>query len=483
MKYKKPNIFRFQKGGLTRNEKAQARAVKGAEFYQPMLARNNASQVSSMADRMKAMDPRNNLGAPAVNMPNQAINNDGLDNLERDRAAFQASRRPSDYYDPSQMTRSQAFAQAHKAGLKEFSYGNDRIAVKFAEQPNTPSSRGTSRGQSQQRAETVATAVGQPGQGQPTGNPNDILATMGQVNDFGRGASGLSTTSGYTGDRGSKAFAVAGRYLKQAFAPREVNATVYDTKNNPETYTEEYLRGDDITGRDMMYRERILRDRANKAKELGVNHTPTSRHRPAAPATPAPVPSNTGGSGRVTHPTVHDTSEASAFFSGLFGGNKVASRAFNPPHPPQPSYRKRGGILFQQGGQIPQEQGVSQELIADFVVRFLSSQGMGEEQILDPSGQGFSQEAQQMVMPILEQIGEDPQFWQAYQQDPEGTIGQISQSPEQVAMARKGARLEILRKGGKKKKMKSRKCKCGCEITTVKEEGGKLSSKCACGCK
>ena len=139
---------------------------------------------------------------------------------------------------------------------------------------------------------------------------------------------------------------------------------------------------------------------------------------------------------------------------------------------------------YQQGGALPSEKkSIPEALIADFVVRFLSSQGMGEEQILDPSGQGFSQEAQQMVMPILEQIGEDPQFWQAYQQDPEGTIGQISQSPEQVAMARKGARLEILRKGGKKKKMKSRKCKCGCEITTVKEEGGKLSSKCACGCK
>lgn len=36
-------------------------------------------------------------------------------------------------------------------------------------------------------------------------------------------------------------------------------------------------------------------------------------------------------------------------------------------------------------------------------------------------------------------------------------------------------------KGAKLKKLK--KCKCGCDMITVKEKGGKMISKCACGCK
>lgn len=39
-------------------------------------------------------------------------------------------------------------------------------------------------------------------------------------------------------------------------------------------------------------------------------------------------------------------------------------------------------------------------------------------------------------------------------------------------------------KGAKLKKLKvtPKKCKCGCDMVTVKEKGGKISSKCSCGC-
>lgn len=40
-------------------------------------------------------------------------------------------------------------------------------------------------------------------------------------------------------------------------------------------------------------------------------------------------------------------------------------------------------------------------------------------------------------------------------------------------------------KGAKLKKLKTtpKKCKCGCDMVTVKEKGGKISSKCSCNCK
>lgn len=40
-------------------------------------------------------------------------------------------------------------------------------------------------------------------------------------------------------------------------------------------------------------------------------------------------------------------------------------------------------------------------------------------------------------------------------------------------------------KGAKLKKLKTtpKKCKCGCDMITVKEKGGKISSKCSCNCK
>lgn len=52
---------------------------------------------------------------------------------------------------------------------------------------------------------------------------------------------------------------------------------------------------------------------------------------------------------------------------------------------------------------------------------------------------------------------------------------------QQPTMAKNGTKLEYLTKLKKGKKI-TKKCKCGCDLITVKESGGKLVSKCSCGC-
>lgn len=50
---------------------------------------------------------------------------------------------------------------------------------------------------------------------------------------------------------------------------------------------------------------------------------------------------------------------------------------------------------------------------------------------------------------------------------------------EQAILAAKGAKLKKL---NAMKNKSSKKCKCGCDLVTVKEKGGKITTKCACNC-
>lgn len=62
--------------------------------------------------------------------------------------------------------------------------------------------------------------------------------------------------------------------------------------------------------------------------------------------------------------------------------------------------------------------------------------------------------------------------------DQEYTNQQNSASENQTQYAKKGAKLKKLQEykhGGKK-------CKCGCDLVMVKEEGGKISNVCSCKC-
>ena len=85
--------------------------------------------------------------------------------------------------------------------------------------------------------------------------------------------------------------------------------------------------------------------------------------------------------------------------------------------------------------------------------------------------------------------------WQTSIQDSPEDIDQISQAAGQLADEDWDAldlqysqeqpqeqQAQYAAKGAKIKKLKSMKCGCGCNMVTVKEEGGKMSSKCACNC-
>ena len=56
-----------------------------------------------------------------------------------------------------------------------------------------------------------------------------------------------------------------------------------------------------------------------------------------------------------------------------------------------------------------------------------------------------------------------------------------SQKENNAILAKKGAKLKKLQ--ALKKSPKAKKCACGCDLITFKEEGGKLSTKCSCNCK
>lgn len=51
-------------------------------------------------------------------------------------------------------------------------------------------------------------------------------------------------------------------------------------------------------------------------------------------------------------------------------------------------------------------------------------------------------------------------------------------SEEDIMIAKKGAYLKKL----KSKKSSIKKCKCGCDLIDVKEDGGKITKKCSCNC-
>ena len=86
--------------------------------------------------------------------------------------------------------------------------------------------------------------------------------------------------------------------------------------------------------------------------------------------------------------------------------------------------------------------------------------------------------------------------WIGLIQDSEDDAKAIAQAAEQLSdedwisleekyKSAQDKGIEFAAKGTKLKKLKSstKKCKCGCDLVTVKEKGGKVVSKCSCGCK
>ena len=102
-------------------------------------------------------------------------------------------------------------------------------------------------------------------------------------------------------------------------------------------------------------------------------------------------------------------------------------------------------------------------------------------QQMNPEKYGQIESMEEWIKTIQESEDDTQQIIQAAEQltdeDWENLDEQYSQQKEanNAILAAKGAKL-------KKLKSKAKKCKCGCDMVTVKEKGGKMISKCSCGC-
>jgi hypothetical protein len=139
---------------------------------------------------------------------------------------------------------------------------------------------------------------------------------------------------------------------------------------------------------------------------------------------------------------------------------------------------------FQQGGTVDnKESGSMDQLYVDFAIRYLKAKGISEDSMVDDEG-GLKDEFLEEVSTAINEV-DSPDFWEQYQSNPDAAVQSYIESkmePEQIEMARKGAKLKKLKKL-KKGGIKSRKCKCGCNLIMKKEAGGKIKEVCACGCK
>jgi hypothetical protein len=139
---------------------------------------------------------------------------------------------------------------------------------------------------------------------------------------------------------------------------------------------------------------------------------------------------------------------------------------------------------FQQGGTVDNEESSSMDqLYVDFAIRYLKAKGISEDNMVDDEG-GLKDEFLEEVSTAINEV-DSPDFWEQYQSNPDAAVQSYIESkmePEQIEMARKGAKLKKLKKL-KKGGIKSRKCKCGCDLIMKKEAGGTIVEVCACGCK
>lgn len=131
---------------------------------------------------------------------------------------------------------------------------------------------------------------------------------------------------------------------------------------------------------------------------------------------------------------------------------------------------------YQQGG--PVEETNDEMVILDFAIRYLKGLGVSEEELQSGIPEQWLEDEE--FLSKINAFANDPDAMLAYQEDPEATIqnylsAEQELTDDQIEFAKKGAKLKQL-------KSKQKRCKCGC-VMESKEKGGKLISKCSCGCK
>jgi len=129
----------------------------------------------------------------------------------------------------------------------------------------------------------------------------------------------------------------------------------------------------------------------------------------------------------------------------------------------------------QQGGQVNQD---NEQLMLEFVMDYFAKTGKTQDELIDENG-GLKDEYANEATQILQEVN-TPEFWEEYKKNPDQMVTNYierNQSPQEVEMAKKGTKLKNL------KDKKARKCKCGCNLTLKKGDGGTIVEVCACGCK
>lgn len=93
------------------------------------------------------------------------------------------------------------------------------------------------------------------------------------------------------------------------------------------------------------------------------------------------------------------------------------------------------------------EQGISQEdLIMDFAIRYLTTMGVAEQDIMDRDGNVNPEYVEEITAAINEV--DNPEFWEAYEQAPDELVMEYIESSNSgaIEMARKGTKLKRLSK-------------------------------------
>lgn len=493
MKYNKEKIKKFQKGGKTPKE-IMEEARRNQAIWRQQQEEDISSAIARDAANTAARDAVYNSGIPAYQSQQVSIN------VPRQELVLKE-------FEPS--TFSQAFRAARKAGLKEFTWQGKRYTTELAD-----------------------TAANTPVVNSPTDNVQDLVTeTSTEIFDILTPPWGAYWQFPYTAPRSTTPTSTT----PVTNTPPVTNTSVRTTRG-PQTGStpeERRARRQEIWG-PLIDAWRINRE-INRNREVSrapdIQYVGTRsimqqggkiENRPLYlrnvwekifGITPDYTPINSQESitsymdntlkgpvekrvirKEVPYANLHSimsirnpgTNRADTTFTAPSGTKYNMNDVRSGKAPSGYSYKffEKPVGYFQQGGTIDNEEsGSMDQLYVDFAIRYLKAKGISEDSMVDDEG-GLKDEFLEEVSTAINEV-DSPDFWEQYQSNPDAAVQSYIESkmePEQIEMARKGAKLKKLKKL-KKGGIKSRKCKCGCDLIMKKEAGGTIVEVCACGCK
>ncbi len=349
-----------------------------------------------------------------------------------------------------QLTFGEAFAQARKAGLKEFTWNNKLFTTNLKNETVIKSPANTN-------VNTLSTVTNT----STTNERNIPPVTNVKAPSIRKGLSGVSD---YTGWTGKKIPSTPTIYTPSIFRRDNISLSYQQggVIQKPLHLRNIWERIFNITPKytDINNEESIVSYMdGNKRKDVIRKEIPYGNKELFSTRI-------------ITNPLTDKADTTYVSPSGLTFDNKFIKK-----NPNYQSYLNKFGSYFkyQQGGKAEQ---INDQLYVDFAVRYLNARGISEEDMTDETG-ALKAEYIDDVTTILQEVN-TPEFWEEYKKNPDKAISNYignNESPEQVEMAKKGMKLKSL------KDKKARKCKCGCNLILKKGDGGTIVEVCACGCK